>query len=752
MDTVNDPLAIPEVPPDCDTLKAAIAYAEAGWYVGPVLAGTKRPALGSHWQEQTSQDPEEIAAWYPGTNHGVFLHVGKSGAVVLDVDHPDRLHPDLRRAIEETEPPHQSTRPDEPRRGHYLFAVPEGVVFGNGLGSLAAGWGEVRGRNGLIVAAPTQHPDGGRYEWRRTGSLPVLPSYVADRLPDPEDAAQAATAADVAAFLSTHVEGSRPELLDLHVGAWSHKVAAGESRHDTMTGHLAGAMKEAGAGYLSAQAAADTLESLFLAAVTRDGHGRQGAARTLAEARLEWAGLLSWAVGQAEAADLDAVRTRTEQVLPEVSTLGAEEERAGVAPVVTLEEVHQVFARWLGADYDLDVLDTVLAVAAVDQLDGDPPWLLVVSGSGAAKTETVAPLAAAGAHVTSTIASEGALLSGTSRKERSKTATGGLLRKIGPSGVLVIKDVTSVLSMNRDARGAVLAALREVYDGKWERNLGSDGGQSLTWVGRIVVIGAVTTAWDKAHAVVASMGDRFVLIRLDSRRGRVASGRQAIANTGEEEAMRRELGAAVAGVLAGVNPEADTSPTDEDSALILAVADVVTLGRTGVEHDYRGDVIDAHAPEMPTRFAKQLTQVLRGGLALGIDRAHMMRIVGRCAADSMPPLRLAVMLDLQGHPDSTTQEVRQRLDKPRATVDRILQALHILGLATLHELVQGDTRTVWRYSLAPDVDLDALRHLELSQECQNPHTAEAFSLLHPNTPYSNKSGATPGSIRIEDPE
>ena len=51
-----------------------------------------------------------------------------------------------------------------------------------------------------------------------------------------------------------------------------------------------------------------------------------------------------------------------------------------------------------------------------------------------------------GAHVTSTIASEGALLSATPRRERNKKATGGLLRKIGDHGVLVIKDVTSILS------------------------------------------------------------------------------------------------------------------------------------------------------------------------------------------------------------------------------------------------------------------------------------------------------------------
>ena len=56
----------------------------------------------------------------------------------------------------------------------------------------------------------------------------------------------------------------------------------------------------------------------------------------------------------------------------------------------------------------------------------------------------------------------------------------------------------------------MLAAVREIHDGRWERNVGTDGGKTLTWTGRIVIVGAVTTAWDTAHEVIAHMGDRFV--------------------------------------------------------------------------------------------------------------------------------------------------------------------------------------------------------------------------------------------------
>src|SRR5262249_57976708 len=95
-----------------------------------------------------------------------------------------------------------------------------------------------------------------------------------------------------------------------------------------------------------------------------------------------------------------------------------------------LTEAHAVFRKWLDEDFDLDVVDAVLATGASERLSGDPLWLLIVSGPGYGKTETARSLSGAGAHVTSTIASEGALLSATPRKDKAKGATGGLLRKI----------------------------------------------------------------------------------------------------------------------------------------------------------------------------------------------------------------------------------------------------------------------------------------------------------------------------------
>ena len=287
-----------------------------------------------------------------------------------------------------------------------------------------------------------------------------------------------------------------------------------------------------------------------------------------------------------------------------------------------LIDAHAVFKKWLGEKYDTDILDAVASAGAAERLGGDPLWLMVISGSGNAKTETVQSLSGACAHVTSTIASEGALLSATAR---SHGATGGLLHRIGSRGLLALKDFTSILAMDSNVRGAVLAALREVHDGKWERNVGFAGGRTLTWTGRIVIVAACTTAWDEARKVVEAMGDRFVIVRSNSMVGREESARQAIENTGREYVMRVELASAMGALVASADLSArDLSETERRT--LIKLANVVTWARSGVERDFKGGVVNAHALEMPTRFAKQLAQLVRGALALGMSPELAMQL------------------------------------------------------------------------------------------------------------------------------
>jgi hypothetical protein len=379
---------------------------------------------------------------------------------------------------------------------------------------------------------------------------------------------------------------------------------------------------------------------------------------------------------------------------------------------MSLEEVHAAARKWFGQDFDLTSVNATCAVAASLKLGGDPVWMLLISGSGNAKTEVAQALAGAGALVTSTITSEGALLSATRPNKRGggKT-TGGLLPQLAPEGILVIKDFTSIIAMNNNTRPSVLAALREVHDGRWQRNVGVDGGKSLTWEGRIVIVAACTTAWDAAHAVLSSCGDRFVELRMDSTKNRRASGTQTLRNTGQEVQMRQEIAAAVGGLVLHAAEEVEPS-SDEEIKRLVSAADIVTLSRTGVERDYQGNVINAHMPEAPTRFAKQLMQVVRGAVAIGMMREEAMNLALRIAHDSIPPLRLSIMLDVMINPGSRPTDTRKRINKPWTTTKREMEGLDMLNILTCEEMPyqtrKGKERHNFCYSLDKSFDRSAL--------------------------------------------
>ncbi len=176
---------IPALPADVDNLTAGLAYVAAGLTIGPLLPGTKNPGsvLGKDWQYQTGRVPKQIAAWFTGTDHGIFIHCGPSGLVVVDVDRPEDVHPDVWEAMDRARPPMQRTRRDgDPRRGHYVFTMPLGTALSNAVGALGGG-ADVRAGHGIIVAAPSRHasPDGA-YRWVRSGAIQALPAEVAERL------------------------------------------------------------------------------------------------------------------------------------------------------------------------------------------------------------------------------------------------------------------------------------------------------------------------------------------------------------------------------------------------------------------------------------------------------------------------------------------------------------------------------------------------------------------------------------------
>lgn len=144
---------------------AALSYAERGWAVFPLKARSKEPATTNGFKDATT-DPELVAAWWSAhPDHNVGIATEASGLLAVDVDVDEDKGEDGMAYL----------RAWEARRGE----LPETVSSLTGRGGchlLYAGSGvkqvinpdagiDVKCNGGYVVAPPSVHPNGRRYEW-----------------------------------------------------------------------------------------------------------------------------------------------------------------------------------------------------------------------------------------------------------------------------------------------------------------------------------------------------------------------------------------------------------------------------------------------------------------------------------------------------------------------------------------------------------------------------------------------------------
>lgn len=648
------PLSIPELVPDTDMLTSAMAYAKAGWYVVPVRAGTKNPGsvLGQDWQLQSSRDPQQITAWLAGTDHGIALHVGRSGAVAFDVDHPEKLPAVLAHPI--TGAPFQATRADD--RGHAVFAVPDGRVLGNSTGKLGGEWGQVRGRNGVVMVTPSVHPDGGRYRWLRTGAVPELPAAIAELLPDTTHAEDAATDAEVSAFLKTHQDASRPELLAAVLATFERDVSKGGSRHESAVRAACWAMREAQAGVYSAKKAADDLRQRFIASLNGESDRYPAP---------EFAGILAWAIGQAATDDPVVRRRAVDERVPYIRALVAE---------------HMAQLRtWQHLPDAVPVLATLAVAVTAEDTEGEPAWLLAVAPPSSGKTEMVSMLGDVERAHLGNVTSAGLLT--WSRGKAPKPT--GLLTRV-THGLVTFGDLSTLLATSdRGGRDEVFALLRTVYDGKVSRDIGSGGNDPLHWSGRMNIVGAVTGAIDSYAVHAAQLGARWLYVRLPERDTAAKRAAAVLARRGRLAENRANARKSAAQIVRTARPRLpQVEVTGDLAAAIEDAALVCCWGRAAVpRHGYGAREIDGIATiEEPPRLVRQLTTLARGLLAMGTTADDTATICRRIALDSMPADRFAVLAMLAARADNvrTTAEIANAARLHRHVARRALEELEVV--------------------------------------------------------------------------
>lgn len=288
-------LVVPDVS-GMDVLQAALAYANAGWYVGPCRGKHPGSVLGKGWQTKTSRDPRTIISWFAGAPEGlgVFLHVGRSGAVAFDRDEMTDSAGEVIAACILAGAPRYTSRKDDLAHTTCVVLAPHGAVPSN-----RSPWPglDVRGANGVVVAPPSPHPEpDGLYRWRTTGPLPPCPPALAAKLTPAAEAEQTASDAEVRAFLDgrpdvgEHDDGRAAAML-----ARYRREAAQGSRHQALVAVAPWLMRAIGAG-VAGQRDLAALIAAHARALADPAH--PNGQRDDGD---EVAGVLAWALAQAQA-------------------------------------------------------------------------------------------------------------------------------------------------------------------------------------------------------------------------------------------------------------------------------------------------------------------------------------------------------------------------------------------------------------------------------------------------------------------
>ena len=290
---------------------------------------------------------------------------------------------------------------------------------------------------------------------------------------------------------------------------------------------------------------------------------------------------------------------------------------------------------------DLEAARTLFAAVAAHRLPGQPVWLMLVAPPGSMKTELLEALGGLpSVHLIDRL-TPNSFLSGQVARSR---APASLLHRIGPDGILVCPDFSTVLAMHRDHRGAVLADMRRIYDGHLRREVGTwQNLEEREWRGRLTFLVGATPDVDRHYSVFQMLGERFVMVRW-SRPG----GTEAALSAMRQDRQRapQELRDEVTALFDSL-PDCQPVLPAEVQRRIAALAEFTVIARTHMPREGKNkEIIYVPEPEASTRLAQQLAQLAKGSALLaGRDLVNEedFLLVRRVAFDSIPATRRRIL-------------------------------------------------------------------------------------------------------------
>lgn len=347
-------------------------------------------------------------------------------------------------------------------------------------------------------------------------------------------------------------------------------------------------------------------------------------------------------------------------------------------------------------------LYAVCGCLAANTLRGYPVWLMLIGPPESGKTELLKPLLGlAGVRECGDLSGKAALLSGTKAKDRAADATGGVLHDMIQGadgkyrGALVMLDFArTVLAADPATTRSTLGSIGMLHDQHWQRDIGTDGGKTISFSGRIGFLAACTDVIDHPdhQQANAEMGERCIYYRYPESDGyhEINSALDNPDGTNKSRDIKQlfldweqEL---------GLDWDDLTPPRlldESEKRLLNALSQLCAKGRSGVQRDKynRNEITGVSRAALGPRLAGSFAQLLRGLERIGCTVGEMRQTLIKTALDSIPAVRsttLSILRDSSsgggGVVGSTIADIALKLRISANSTKRCLEDLQVHDL------------------------------------------------------------------------
>jgi len=348
-------------------------------------------------------------------------------------------------------------------------------------------------------------------------------------------------------------------------------------------------------------------------------------------------------------------------------------------PPITIDDLEARVRRWMIVP-DKGVIKLLCAHYVANKLGQRPVWLMFVAPSGGGKTELLNGLLDMPDVVPISILTPNTFLSGMPGPNDAS-----LLPQLSGK-IMMFKDWTTMLSMQKDARAELMSQFREIYDGGLTKIFGN--GKRRKWEGKVSVIAGSTQAVDLQQQQYTHLGERFLTYRIDMPdRKKVAM--RSLDNTESANEMVSDMQKAYFQFFNDMDWTTLKLPDlpYEVKGKLVDLANFCTKARSGVIRDtgMKKEVIFVPTAEMPTRIVQQLhllaascAIVNKGKGLLDVD----MDIIYKLALDCIPQTNRMVIMEMAKANQQTTKEIATALGYPTGPIRTYLENMTLLGVAT----------------------------------------------------------------------